>query len=400
MSNVLITTLGKARPQDPRQKGPGRYQQARYQFEDNYISKSTSFFGVALKEYLEDTGTHIDKMCILGTSSSMWDAWLEIDDHLYFDNEKLADALIENEQKGGVTELELQELDKVLSGHLKIQVEGLLIPYGMNEEEQLEVLQTISKCANVDDNVYMDVTHGLRHLPILELQSALLMRSRFMTRGLYYGAFERRIELVVPVVVLSGAMKINDWCCAMATLKETGNVAPLARLPGMEKFRNDLLKCQFYEQMNDVSQSRRYAKAIVNHLEELPPEGRLFEVEIRRVFRWGNEQRYAHRQFEQAKKALENGDYLRSVILLMESVISAHMQGNCTNAEEREFVQEELNKKYGDEWHCIRKLRNSFAHGGAPRGRGAAQVIDMRKSEENFKKGIKPLIKWVESVLS
>ena len=124
-----------------------------------------------------------------------------------------------------------------------------------------------------------------------------------------------------------------------------------------------------------------------------------FADEVRRVFDWGNEQRYARRQFEQSKKAFENGDYLRSTILLMEAAISAHMQGDATNAEARSAMQEALNKDHCEEWHCIRKLRNSFAHGGAPSGRGAERVIKMRKSEENFKDGMKPLFKWVESVL-
>ena len=151
----------------------------------------------------------------------------------------------------------------------------------MNEEEQLEILQIISRSANDGDNVYMDVTHGFRHLPMLVLQSAFLMSSRFTTKGIYYAAFDRRTaEGYVPVISLSGAMKINNWCCAVATLKETGNVSSLARLSGMEAFREDLLKCQFFEQMNDVAQSRRHARAILDHLPDLPPEGRLFEAEI------------------------------------------------------------------------------------------------------------------------
>lgn len=401
MGNVLITTLGRARPQDPKKDGIGRYKSAKYQFGSSYTSALTEFFGIALKVYLESIGIQIDKIVVLGTSGSMWDAWLEVDDDLYFNNESFAKELADAAQtEDGVSSAQLKMLSKILTEHQKTRVDCRQIPYGMKKEDQLEILQTISSCAEAGDSVFMDVTHGLRHLPMLELQSAFLMSLRFETKGIYYGAFERRVgEEAVPVISLTGAMTINDWCCAMATLKETGNVAPLARLPGMETVKEALLKCQFYEQMNDVSQSRRYAREVLAHLDELPPEGLLFKEEIRRVFDWGNEQKYAHRQFEQAKKAYENGDYLRSVILLMEAAVSAHMRGDMTNAEFRTAMQEELNKTHCDEWHCIRKLRNSLAHGGAPEGRGAERIIKMRQNEENFKAGMQPLMKWVESVL-
>lgn len=401
MGNVLITTLGRAQQPNPQKEGVGRYRKAKYRFENGYVSEETEFFGIALKAYLESIGIQIDKIVVLGTASSMWDAWLEVDDDLYFSKEPFAKELADAAQtEAGVSSVQLKRLSKILTEHQKTQVDCRQIPYGMKEEDQLEILQTISNCAETGDCVYMDVTHGLRHLPMLELQSAFLMRSRFETRGIYYGAFERKVgEEAVPVISLTGAMTINAWCCAMATLKETGNVAPLARLPGMETVKDALLKCQFYEQMNDVSQSKRYAREVLAHLEELPPEGLLFKEEIRRVFDWGNEQKYARRQFEQAKKAYENGDYLRSVILLMETVISAHMQGNMTNTGERMAMQEQLNKKHCDEWHCIRKLRNSFAHGGAPEGSGADRIIKMRKSEGDFREGMEPLMKWVESIL-
>lgn len=400
MGNVLITTLGRAQQPNPQKQGVGRYKKAKYRFENGYGSVETEFFGIALKAYLESKGIRIDKIVVLGTGSSMWDAWLEVDDDLYFSNESFANELADAAQtEDGVSCGQLEKLSKILMEHQKTQVDCRQIPYGMKEDDQLEILQAISNCAEIGDCIYMDVTHGLRHLPMLELQSAFLMSSRFETKGIYYGAFERRDGDVVPVISLVGAMTIHAWCCAMATLKETGNVAPLARLPGMEAVKDALLKCQFYEQMNDVSRSRRYAREVLAHLDELPPEGLLFKEEIRRVFDWGNEQKYARRQFEQAKKAYENGDYLRSVILLMEAAVSAHMRGDMTNAEFRTAMQEELNKTHCDEWHCIRKLRNSLAHGGTPEGRGAERIIKMRQNEENFKKGMWPLMKWVESIL-
>ena len=399
-SNVLITTLGKGRPVTPEAQGVGRYKEVRYRFDDGDVSLPTTFFGAALREHLEKNGTRIDRIVILGTSGSMWDAWLEVDVDFFIAHEELALRLQKAQEADSIAGAELQKLAKVLSERAGVPVDCRRIPYGVTEEEQLGILRVISTCANEGDSVYMDVTHGLRHLPMLELQSAFLMKAKFETKGLYYGAFERKdADGLVPVVPLTGALRINEWNQAVSILRETGNVAPLARLPGMESFREALLNCQFYEQMNNVAQSRRFACDILKRLEDLPEEGRLFEGELRKAFEWGNEQKYARRQFRQAQKAFDNGDDLRSVTLLMETAISAYIEGDAVNRETRDEVQEKLNKQHIAEWHCLRQLRNSLVHGGAPSGRGADEVLRMRKSEADFKAGMAPLFKWVESIL-
>ena len=173
----------------------------------------------------------------------------------------------------------------------------------------------------------------------------------------------------------------------------------LANLPGMEKIRDSLLKCQFYEQMNEVAQARKYAKHIVEHLDDIPAEGQLFRQEIREIFEWGNKSILAIRQFSQAQKAFDNHDYMRSVILFFETVISSELKEDVQNPEKRKTVQERLNKECGDEWHILRKLRNSLAHAEAFCGRGAKKVMAMRQDEESFINGMKPLIKWVEERL-
>ena len=401
MANVLITTLGKAKPSSDRQNVHGRYRTLRYDFGEGKISATTAFFGKALFDYLSDKGIAIDRIVILGTSGSMWDAWLEVDDtaQMFFDNEEFARELQRNVDGDAVSSDQLSYLSRILSQNLNVETLCRLIPYGSDTSEQLEMIQVISKSADAGDTVYMDVTHGLRHLPMLEMLSAFMMRPRFETRSLFYGAAERQRGGVAPTITLDGALRINDWICAIAILKETGNVTALANLPGMEKIRDSLLKCQFYEQMNEVAQARKYAKHIVEHLDDIPAEGQLFRQEIREIFEWGNKSILAIRQFSQAQKAFDNHDYMRSVILFFETVISSELKEDVQNPEKRKTVQERLNKECGDEWHILRKLRNSLAHAEAFCGRGAKKVMAMRQDEESFINGMKPLIKWVEERL-
>ena len=401
MANVLITTLGKARPSNDRQNVHGRYRTLRYDFGEGKISAPTAFFGKALFDYLSDKGIAIDKIVILGTSGSMWDAWLEVYDtaQMFFDNEKLATELQRKVEVDDVSPDQLSTLSRILSQNLYVETLCRLIPYGIDTSEQLEMIQVISKSADPGDTVYMDVTHGLRHLPMLEMLSAFMMHPRFETRSLFYGAAERQQKGIAPTITLDGALRINDWICAIAILKKTGNVTALANLPGMETLRDSLLKCQFYEQMNDVVQARRNAKKIVEHLDDIPAEGQLFRQEIREIFEWGNKSILAIRQFSQAQKAFDNHDYMRSVILFFETVVSSELKEDAQNPEKRKTVQERLNKECGDEWYILRRLRNSLAHSETPTGRCADKVIKMRKDEEEFVNGMKPLIEWVRKRL-
>ncbi len=391
--NVLITTLGKVRPTNG-----GRYSRMRYSF-GGEVSSPTAFFGAALREHLEKRGTHINRIAILGTSGSMWDAWLEVDEELLRSQTSLAERLQSAQDAESTDENLLSELSKALSGCLHVEIRCRLIPYGLDENAQLEILRMISTCANDGDHVYMDVTHGLRHLPMLELQSAFLMESHFKTEGIFYGAREMTKDDVAPVVSLTGAMRINDWCQAISILQETGNVAPLARLPGMERFHKTLLRYQFYEQMNNLVLAQSCASDILRRLGDLPMEGRLFKSDIRKAFDWSKGQSYARRQLSQAQRAFANGDYLRAVILLKESLISAHLfssegAGVMLKPKFREEAMEQLRKKHRgrDSWRLLLDLRNSFAHDGRSCN---LQVLQMRQDENAFKRGFEVVFKWV-----
>ena len=402
MSNVLITTLGKARPSGEYANAHGRYKTLRYKFDDEFVSDQTSFFGKALFDFLSNQGQCIDKIVILGTSGSMWDAWIEVDarGELFFQNEAFAHELQKAVDEDAVTDTQLLMLSEILSGYMSIPVSCRLVPYGKDMEEQLSILRMIAESGDDGDAIFMDVTHGLRHLPMLEMLSSFLMSTRLETKGFFYGAAELREGDAAPTIRLDGASRINEWICAISILKNTGSVTPLSNLPGMERLKEPLLKCQFYEQMNNVAAARKFAQRVIDSLDLLPDEGQLFRNDIERVFSWVNGSRYAERQFLQAEKAYKNGDCLRSVILFMETVITANIQeGDALNAEARRQVQETLNRGEDTEWHILRQLRNSLAHGGTPEGRYAKDVIAMRQDESRFESEMEKLIRWVRGRL-
>lgn len=391
--NVLITTLGKT------SSASGQYHVVRYKFGEE-TSSPTPFFGAALREHLEKNGTHINQIVILGTSGSMWDAWLAREEAFLREQADLAERLQTAQMSDRVGEALLQELSMTLEKKMNVKINCRLIPYGQTEEEQLKILQIISTCANDGDQVYMDVTHGLRHLPMLEMQSAFLMQSRFETAGIYYGALDRQSDGVAPVVTMTGAMRINAWSQAIAILQATGNVAPLARLPGMETFRETLLNYQFYVQISNLRLARNCASEILRSLDKLPPEGCLFESELRLAFGWSEGLTDASRQFEQSQMAFDIGDYTRSVILLKESLVSAYILK--TNPSQDLFNQtircekeDELRVKYWENkckrFHDLLDLRNSFAH-----NKDNLSTI----TEGDFRERMRGLFEWVKKEIN
>ena len=393
---VLVTTLGKGR------RDENGYRVAKYRFADGTTSRETPFFGLALMDYLAEQGDGLDKVVVLGTTGSIWDAWWQASEKMLENKAELFHRLGDMVENAERNEELLAELSKALSESFGKTFECKFIPSGITGDEQKEILQVINSVGEKGDTVHLDVTHGFRHLPMLEMMSAFLMKSNYSIGGLFYGAFENKdADDITPVVSLTGLLHLQEWVEAMAVLRETGNVMPLARIEGMQPFRADLERYQFYSQMNNVAQARSVARSMISRLDDLPREGTLFRRQLTDMFSWAEDQRYARRQFRQAKAAYESGDYLRMTIMLMESVISAKAgRGNERNADVRRQTQETLNKTHDEQWHILRKLRNSFAHDGEPRGRGAETVIKMRRDKEAFDKDMHGIMQWVEKQMN
>lgn len=389
---ILVTTLGKGR------RDENGYREATYRFADGETSVKTPFFGLALMEYLAHQDAGLDKVVVLGTTGSIWDAWWQVAEDLLDTRADLFHRLGDMVDNVERNEDLLIELAGTLTEKFGKTFECKFIPSGTTEAEQMEILQIINGVGEKGDTVYLDVTHGFRHLPMLEMMSVFLMKANFDIGGIFYGAFENTDENGnTPAVSLTGMLHLQEWIEAMAVFRETGNVIPLARIGTMQPFREYLERYQFYSQMNNVAQARSTARSILLQLKELPPEGMLFASQLADIFSWAEDQRYARRQFRQANAAYESGDYLRMTIMLMEGVISAKAgRGNERNAEVRRQTQENLNATHEEQWHILRKLRNSFAHDGEPTGRGAATVLRMRTDKIEFDRGMHDIMEWVE----
>jgi CRISPR-associated Csx2 family protein len=128
---------------------------------------------------------------------------------------------------------------------LHIPVKNVMIPSGKNEKEIWEIFQVMYDALQPDDQLYMDITHSFRSIPLLA--SSLLQYAKFLknisVKAIYYGAFEtlgnprdilERIpdpkDRIAPVFDLTAFSEIQDWSVAANDFIGFGNTARLNRL--------------------------------------------------------------------------------------------------------------------------------------------------------------------------
>lgn len=388
--NILITTLGKGN------RNEGGYRETQYQLENSQPSSPTPFIGLALLKTLPK----IDKLVVLGTTTSIWDSWWQCLPNLANEESALFDKLEQNVKTAKFDEDALNQLSAILSKELRIVVECKYIPDSFDEKSQLSILHTINAIGNKGDQLHLDVTHGFRHLPMLQLLSAFLKKNEVTISNIYYGAFEKTVNNITPVITLTGLLHIEEWIEAMTILRHTGDVIPLAEIPTMSEFRTDLKDYNFFIQMNNIRNARSCANRIIGLINgnKLPQEGQLFKQELKMIFSWATDQEYAKRQLAQAKEALKCGNILRAIILLNEATISAWVEDKTKilDVDARSDAEDCLFHNGGNTWHLLRRLRNSAAHDGERNNDLEKKIKDLRCNSDKFYTEIKKIVAWVE----
>lgn len=234
------------------------------------------------------------------------------------------------------------------------------------------------------DAVTLDVTHGLRHLPMLAQMSALYLRrvKNVEVRGLYYGALDMTRDGLTPVMNLQGLLDIADWTGAVQSFDKDGDYgvfAPLV-LEQSPTATGLLQESAFYERTTRPGQARGKLRELTALLDRKPLTGigSLFEPTLQSRLSWHREDLLYLRQQSLAKLYLEHGDFLRAALLGFEAFITRLMQQQGLNNPDNWTQRESVKKAYeaqnksiyprSDEYqrYCLlRDLRNHLAHGNA-----------------------------------
>ena len=111
-----------------------------------------------------------------------------------------------------------------------IRARKLEIPLGRNEGEIWDVVIALNDGIHEKSELVIDITHALRHLPILMLASLAYLTAERGVRihGIYYGAFEAREGDRTPIFDLGPFLALTDCYHALRQFRETGDARRLA----------------------------------------------------------------------------------------------------------------------------------------------------------------------------
>lgn len=116
------------------------------------------------------------------------------------------------------------------------------IPDGANEEEMMLVIRRIYEAIRPGDTLYVDVTHGLRSLPIQMLAAISFTQAmkNIKVEGIYYGAFELKKKqedgtFLAPVFNLLPFMDIINLSHAVNSFTKYGDSSEMYDLINKQK---------------------------------------------------------------------------------------------------------------------------------------------------------------------
>lgn len=111
-------------------------------------------------------------------------------------------------------------------------VEAVDIPVCRNQDQILETFLALSGCVHEGEEVILDVTHALRHLPFVYLTvlAYLVGLKDVKIKGIYYGAEMLGGDGVVPLLDVSPLFDLMEWYHALKSANETGDFRAVAAL--------------------------------------------------------------------------------------------------------------------------------------------------------------------------
>lgn len=108
------------------------------------------------------------------------------------------------------------------------------IPDGKDEDEMWQIFGTIFDELQEGDELYFDVTHSFRYLPmlVLVLNNYAKFLKNMTTKHISYGNYEARDEITneAPIVDLLPLSLLQDWTFAAADYIKNGNAKQIANL--------------------------------------------------------------------------------------------------------------------------------------------------------------------------
>lgn len=245
MAKVLISFLGTGRIKKDtpfkkdtpsREYEPTKYHSSReyekttYRIDD--VDYDCTFVSIALRKHFD-----IDKLILIGTTHSMWeDVYREYTQPQTVYNiwDEIGKTCDKNNYK---SELTIPHKEKIEAAMGKGS-QAILVKYGINAEEiqqNSEIILGLEKSLKKGDELYVDITHSFRSLPLYIMNLLVYLRDvsskKIKISGIYYGMLEATRDLgYTPIVDLSDVLNVSSWISGAYSFMEFGNAYKIASL--------------------------------------------------------------------------------------------------------------------------------------------------------------------------
>lgn len=265
--------------------------------------------------------------------------------------------------------------DTLKEMHLSTPIETIRIPDGNNEDEIWQIFSDIYKVLNDEDELYFDLTHGFRYLPMMVL--VLGNYAKFLkhteVKSITYGNYESRDKEtnIAPIINITLLAALQDWTNAAADYLEHGDATKLKNCAdkplitiaretkGQDQDATTLIKLskQLYEFSNLISFNRgdeiiigkqsEQIKALLEKAdaEYIRPMGPLFKQIAKSARNFNPDS--PENMIEASRLCLDHSDFQASITLLQEGIVSMlcrkfHL--DVKDKGDREIATQALNK--------------------------------------------------------
>ncbi|NPA03525.1 MAG: TIGR02221 family CRISPR-associated protein [Epsilonproteobacteria bacterium] len=376
MEKLLITTLGAG---SKGRDGEGDYETTNYILEGKKYSSTLSSLPI-INHY------KINKVFFIGTSGSMWD-------NLYLrvggENEEYLGLLIEKKADKNLREEDLEELERTIDNHLNSQgSKCILIDYAKNDEDEIwdnfEKIIKIQEYLSGDEEIYLDITHGFRYMPILNifaLEFLSQLNEKLKPKKIFYAMLDKKYS---PIVDFSIFFELLEWAKAV---EEMENFASLNRLVTLArgKIKEEELKgLKEMEEAFKIANMSAIHKALKNlnakldHLKE--NDNKVIKLLIPNIEKFIKElytPTLSEFQFKLARFFEDKHNFALAYIAFAEAIVTYICEkrelGECTKKEIRDEVKKIIRegneypfdskrRKLARLYKKISFIRNGIAH--------------------------------------
>lgn len=389
MAKILITSIGTGL-NDKKDISKG-YRETNY-YSDTQMNYETPYIFEALKNF-----NGIDKCIFIGTCGSDWFSLYEYlfnKDSLY-DEEYATQLLtlfegfenkIPNEDDLIKTNMILEKLKLCMGDFCK---EIILLKYGLNNAEHIEnfgLLSTLVDYIDENDEIYFDITHSFRSLPMYEFLTIEYLKAtrqkNFKIGLISYGMFEvsKANNNKTPIVDMTQIVDILEWIKAVEEFNKFGTAYLLQELLDKSPDMFDLSKeerkmFRFLGDAISVNQTKDFKKLVEGCYKLNKNDcSKVINSVVAQIFKDISD-RFSECTndeilllFELALWNLEKKRYLNGAVIAVESVLfyieqlTGKSRDYLRDAVVKIKVQSDIVRNFLNLYNSIRKTRNNLCH--------------------------------------